>query len=185
MTIPTFLHWAGSAGTVSRSLRTCQEPQHTQEPLSYSRAVHTQAPPREALAEPSRETSPQGHLLSSASGPGVPGAPGRDSQPDLWVVQWPQRASWASTSPLQLCLPATMASARAAPVLFIGPFPFRVQLQPLSLPPTPRAAFSWHPHPQSQGPSQSTGKTQGIFKPHASDLAIFLETFEYQASHCS
>lgn len=142
MTIPTFLHWAGSAGTVSRSLRTCQEPQHTQEPLSYSRAVHTQAPPREALAEPSRETSPQGHLLSSASGPGVPGAPGRDSQPDLWVVQWPQRARWASTSPLQLCLPTTMASARAAPLLFIGPFPFRVQLQPLSLPPTPRAAFS-------------------------------------------
>lgn len=142
MTIPTFLHWAGSTGTVSLSLRTCQEPQHTQEPLSYSRAVHTQAPPREALAEPSRETSPQGHLLSSASGPGVPGAPGRDSQPDLWVVQWPQRASWASTSPLQLCLPATMASARAAPVLFIGPFPFRVQLQPLSLSPTPRAAFS-------------------------------------------
>ena len=74
MTIPTFLHWAGSVGTVSLSLRTCQEPQHTQEPLSYSRAVHTQAPPREALAEPSRETSPQGHLLSSASA-SLPQAP--------------------------------------------------------------------------------------------------------------
>lgn len=91
----------------------------------------------------------------------------------------PQRYPHSEVIPQGLCPGRWSLSTRVLP-------PWSSGIQKGScLVHTPRAAFSRHPHPQSQGPSQSTGKTQGIFNPHASDLAIFLETFEYQASHCS